>query len=271
MGPFDKPIDVSEPIQGLPVPRYPLPGDAWYDSVTFDWRAGPADDDLVDVGNYAVRSNRYYSRTDGENWPYRRQLFSDPRILVRRSVALRLASANQRLAGSGLEIMVLDGHRSLAEQQLLWDFYIALLSDRLNGTDPVSIARRAERFCFNPGHFDPEMPSTWPIHMTGGSVDLTIVERGTEEAIFMGGLFDDPSDISQTAYFERDDVSWEATSQDAAARASRRVLWHSLDRAGLVNYPAEWWHYDYGTALWSFNLGMRGLDSPAFYRAIDQR
>ena len=34
-------------------------------------------------------------------------------------------------------------------------------------------------------------------------------------------------------------------------RRNRRVLVDAMQRAGFVNYPAEWWHFSYGDKMWA--------------------
>jgi hypothetical protein len=37
--------------------------------------------------------------------------------------------------------------------------------------------------------------------------------------------------------------------------AGRDVLATAMSAAGLVNYPAEWWHSSYGDQYWAFQAG----------------
>ena len=34
-------------------------------------------------------------------------------------------------------------------------------------------------------------------------------------------------------------------------RRNRRILVDAMQRAGFVNYPAEWWHFSYGDKMWA--------------------
>jgi D-alanyl-D-alanine dipeptidase len=38
-------------------------------------------------------------------------------------------------------------------------------------------------------------------------------------------------------------------------RANRALLAQVLGRAGLVNYPSEWWHWSYGDRYWALLTG----------------
>ena len=66
----------------------------------------------------------------------------------------------------------------------------------------------------------------------------------------MGSIFDDADAISFTTHFE----SFELTSQSGIeARRNRRLLYHAMTAAGFVNFPFEWWHFDFGTQMWVMN------------------
>jgi zinc D-Ala-D-Ala dipeptidase len=41
----------------------------------------------------------------------------------------------------------------------------------------------------------------------------------------------------------------------AAARRERDILATAMNAAGLVNFPAEWWHWSYGDKYWAFQSG----------------
>jgi D-alanyl-D-alanine dipeptidase len=40
-----------------------------------------------------------------------------------------------------------------------------------------------------------------------------------------------------------------------AACRSRDILTGAMSAAGLVNHPAEWWHWSYGDRYWAFQTG----------------
>ena len=71
----------------------------------------------------------------------------------------------------------------------------------------------------------------------------------------MGGVFDDPAELSHTAYFEKINAE-QATGQYrlplgyTEALRNRRLLYWAMTGAGFANYPYEWWHFDWGTQFW---------------------
>jgi len=96
--------------------------------------------------------------------------------------------------------------------------------------------------------------------VTGGALDTTLRLRGSGEPLYMGGIFDDPSEVSHTACFERKlgnsgNGAEALLVSDIAALHNRRLLYWSMTEAGFVNYPYEWWHFDLGTQLWVLDGG----------------
>ena len=84
-----------------------------------------------------------------------------------------------------------------------------------------------------------------PVHTTGGSVDITIVnEKGIE--LNMGTKFGDYSEKSHTDYFE---IRYPA---DIEIVKNRRLLYNIMTDAGFTNMPTKWWHYDYGNKFWAY-------------------
>jgi D-alanyl-D-alanine dipeptidase len=226
-----------------------------------DPRSGEA---LVDVSEWGIAGRGYYARTDGLNAPYHRRFASAlEKVFCRRSVAERLGQANERLAPSGVELFVLNAYRPIALQRELWAFYIDQARERLDNPTESDCVAFAGEYCSDPRAYNESDSRTWPTHITGGAVDLTLRIRHTGELLFMGGVFDDPADLSHTAYFEKIDAE-HATEQrrlplsDSEALRNRRLLYWAMTEAGFANYPFEWWHFDWGTQFWVTNCTRLG-------------
>ncbi|WP_395142979.1 M15 family metallopeptidase, partial [Armatimonas sp.] len=39
--------------------------------------------------------------------------------------------------------------------------------------------------------------------------------------------------------------------------SNRRTLYGAMIEAGFVNYPNEWWHFEFGTRRWAGGRGMK--------------
>lgn len=154
---------------------------------------------------------------------------------VRRGVADRLVNA-QTLLPPGLRLLVLEGHRTRLVQE---QRYTAALA-RMRAAHPHA----AEDWLHTTVTVHHAPPAHAP-HVTGAAVDLTVVDRdGTP--LDMGSLVHDP------------DPACCPTASPAVtgpARTNRDLLTRVMSRAGLVNYPAQWWHWSYGDRYWAHLTG----------------
>lgn len=156
--------------------------------------------------------------------------------VARTSVIEKLQQASELLP-QHLGIVVLDAWRSREVQQGVQDDIretikrdYAHLSDTeqeqllLDFVAPV-----------NPDFISP--------HLTGGAVDITLFNLDTNEWVDMGSAFDEPTERSHTHFYEN------FPDQDACH--NRRLLYSVMSKVGFSNLPTEWWHFDYGNALWA--------------------
>lgn len=181
-------------------------------------------------------------------------------LLVRRSVGERLAEADRRLRREGLKLFLYDAWRPRAVQAFFHDVW---MPDELRRRRPElegeALMSEVARYWAAPTS-DPTRPAP---HATGGAVDLTLVWEDNS-ALFMGGIFDDVTELSGTDRFERDGDP-PSYSHDEA-RANRRLLYWLMIEAGFANHPDEWWHYSYGDQMWAIHMGkpaaLYGLAEP---------
>ena len=77
-------------------------------------------------------------------------------------------------------------------------------------------------------------------HQTGGAVDLGLCDQDGRD-LDMG-----------TNYLEHNQkTKTHCITLTEEQRRIRRVLVDAMQRAGFVNYPAEWWHFSYGDKMWA--------------------
>lgn len=91
-------------------------------------------------------------------------------------------------------------------------------------------------------------PGTPPPHFTGGTVDITLTFDG--RALALGTDFDGYNVSAATCSFE---------DRPGNIRTLRRLLYWSMRSQGFVVIPNEWWHFEYGTRLWSALTGQNAL------------
>jgi len=160
-----------------------------------------------------------------------------PHVLVRQGLAMRLVDARNALP-SGVDLKVVEGHRSIADQNAIIERYTGELRDLHPLADAVELNRLSSRFV---------APLAVAPHVAGAAVDLTLVDASGAE-LWMGTEIDaTPEDSDGACFF--------AAPVDSVARRNRILLADALSGAGLVNYPTEWWHWSYGDRYWALLTG----------------
>lgn len=217
-----------------------------YTGIPFD-RADPRfDDPLVPLDSFAIAYESHHARTDGGNWPYHAPIAGARKDMwLRRSAAEILARVNTRLAPHGAELFVLDGYRPIECQRGLWDFFV----EEGRHAGAAAPEGYALEHVFDPRPFDVAAPSTWPAHVCGASVDLTLRDRRTHEIFDMGVRFEDICEQSANDYFERQLLAGRIAPDDTRLWNRRLIHW-AMSAEGFLNDPFVFWHYDWGNQLY---------------------
>jgi len=217
---------------------------------------------LVDLSDFAIAGEPFYNISDGSNAPYGQKLDgSIPKLLVRTTIARMLQEANARLAPLGLELFVWDAYRPIETQGGIWAFFENLQRQRDPLPSEDEIYSEVIKYVSDPRSFDAENPLTWPTHMTGASIDLTLREKGSLRLLDMGGAFDQMDETSNTGYYETLFAKG-AIGPDHRGLLHRRLLFHAMAITGFTNYPFESWHFDWGNQMNSL-VGSIFLRQPA--------
>lgn len=175
---------------------------------------------LVDLADYRIICEPAY---------FNMGLSLDSTIFVRQSVAEKLVNVNARLGENKLKVW--DGYRSREVQltiyQKLWNETKAKQPEWNDDQLTIAVNR------FVTPLDNPVLP-----HMTGGAVDLTLIDANGVE-LDMGTGFDDFTPHAATF------------SQDIPKQVqqNRTLLLEAMAAEGFTNYPEEWWHFGYGDPL----------------------
>lgn len=169
------------------------------------------------------------------------------KMYVRKTVAEMLLRAARNLP-AGYKLKIWDAWRPPTVQKSLFDEYYAKLHAIFQGTGRTDEELKKMVQCFV--SYPSEDPNNPFVHATGGAVDLSVVDANGNE-LDMGTDFDDFSEAAHTAYFE--------SAPSSRIRDNRRILYNAMVDAGFTNYPAEWWHYDYGDNFWAALKGKEAL------------
>jgi len=158
--------------------------------------------------------------------------------LARHGVAERLCRA-QALLPRGYVLEVVEGWRSVAHQQMMYDATYREYRQAHPDWTETAVRRKTNRFS---APIDPRVP---PPHTTGGAVDLNL-------------LGPDGSGVDLIAPFElsgRRGAAMNARGLSPEAQHHRAMLAAALNAADFSNYPAEWWHWSYGDQAWALRTG----------------
>lgn len=164
------------------------------------------------------------------------RLFLNPRftdiVSVRAVIADKVNRALDFLP-EDMGMMIFESYRPRSRQMQLWQGILAQLTREDPKLAGEELIERAENFVSNPHKFGSGHQAAAAIDVTLCTLDGIELEMGTAVQAF-------------NALTEKDCA---ALSPDITKR--RQILKTALQNVGLVNYPAEWWHYSYGDRLWA--------------------
>lgn len=167
--------------------------------------------------------------------------YLDSRALDRLMIAQEYL-AQESTANEKYELLIWDAYRTVATQSAIYDKYVRDVAAK-EGISFEEAYPKGLDFVNSPHDVFP--------HGTGGTVDLTLLINGKQAE--MGTTFDEFNDRSHQDWFRNNEPS---TESDRAAHKNRELLRAAMEAAGYIGLPFEWWHYEWGTKLWSDLTGM---------------
>lgn len=182
--------------------------------------------DFVDVAAYipTIETDvKYYS---GDNFVGERiEGYNAPTILLTHATAEALKMAQEKLMSKGYGLRVFDGYRP---QRAVEHF-------RRWRALPETGATKARHY---PGYTKEEVfkhgfVSLQSTHTRGSTVDLTVVNIESREALDMGGVFD---------FFEKSSYS-NYPKLSVEQSKNRLLLKYLMLSCGFEPFVQEWWHF----------------------------
>ena len=215
----------------------------------------PSDEPLVYMNDRFMCDSKYFRWVEmgGNALPG-----SSPKIMCRKTV-FEMVEKAEALLPEGYRFVIFDAYRPIAVQQSLWDYF----RRRFRKQNPEKTEEEINHmtlFCISFPSYNVLLPS---LHNTGGAVDLTIIGPDGKE-LDMGCEFDEFTDAAWTTYFEDGQAGAGANIQ---ARDNRRMLYNVMTEVGFTNFPAEWWHFDYGDEKW----GLYTNNVPVYAGILDAK
>ena len=170
------------------------------------------------------------------------------RCYCRESVANMLVTAS-KLLPQGYKFLVWDSWRPVEVQKSLFDNFFHIQKSKFPKLSNAELERLTEKYVSMPSS-DASKPSP---HLTGGAVDLTIIDAHNNE-LDMGTTFDHFGRSAKTHYYdEKLRRKAKISARCLKIITNRRLLYNSMTFAGFSNYSEEWWHYDYGNQFWGIS------------------
>ena len=154
----------------------------------------------------------------------------------------------------------------LEAQKALWGHVENDVRNQRPELNDTEVFDEVIKYVSNPHRFERDDPQTWPVHATGGAVDLTLRSLKNGELLDMGSGFDEICAYTPTAAFELLHSDGKCNSDHPPLR-NRRLLYWAMTNSGFANYPQELWHFDRGTQLYVVNSA--GADKAAWYGYCD--
>lgn len=166
---------------------------------------------------------------------------------IRASVYAKLKQAKDSLP-PGYHMMVFETYRSFAKQEKLWATTQGQMRERYPDMDEDSLFRMCENFTACP--YD----GIGSGHMAACAIDLTLCDAAGREY-----------DMGTKMHEKHEKTKTDSPGLTPEQEKNRSLLKTAMENAGLVNYPAEWWHYSYGDHQWAWLIG----EKTAIYGIID--
>lgn len=141
------------------------------------------------------------------------------RAFLHRFTVEKLNRARALLTHSypGYKFIIFDALRPRSVQRALWNLVV--------GTE-------GQKYFAN--------PEVGSLHSFGFAVDLSLLDESDRE-LDMGAGFDDFRDIAQPRFEEKFLCEGALTETQIA---NRKILRSTMEAAGFIQLPNEWWHYD---------------------------
>ena len=187
--------------------------------------SGENDERLVEAKELAPGITAVYEKMD--MLPYLGES-----IMVRESVAKKLALIDERLSAHNFHLKIVYGYRHPEVQRLYFEKRKAELS--LQGVLVEELDEMTHAFVAVPDIAG---------HPTGGAVDVSILDKNGLPLDMGTGIADfaDPEKIKTFAA--------DLTEEQAA---NRKMLLEYFLAEGFAPFYGEWWHFSYGDKEWAF-------------------
>jgi len=175
-----------------------------------------------------------------------RRMKKEKSAYLRKTVAKMLCKAKSYLP-KGYTFIIGDAWRPQYVQKEIYNDFVKNFKKKYPKWSKEKIQREVEKYVasYRIGKFSSG-------HMTGGAIDLRLVKNGRKV----------PMKSSKLTYQENAKSFQPKLS--VHIQRNRKIMFDALAKAGLSNYPKEYWHWSYGDIWWA----RRNKKKYAIYGAI---
>ena len=193
---------------------------------------GASQEPLVDVRKYDPSIVSEHEQSD-------MQVYTGESILVRNTVAKKLAEVNKQLRNANnLRLRIVYGFRHPKVQEKYFRERKEVLRRENPSISEHDLIRLVHDFIAVPDVAG---------HPMGAAVDLTLVDD-SNNPVDMGNAISDYSDPDIIKTFA------EVTSEQASYR---KILHDAMTAQGFAPFYGEWWHFSYGDREWAAFYGKK--------------
>ncbi|MBL4812031.1 MAG: D-alanyl-D-alanine carboxypeptidase family protein [Rhodobacteraceae bacterium] len=190
-------------------------------------------EDPVDIVTFVETDKLFLNPIETTDWRIRRVVFD------------KVMACAEALP-DGLCLMMFDAFRPRARQWELWKPVFARITKDHPDWSEAQVYTETSRWVAPPDGLGSG-------HQCGAAVDVKLARPDRSELEF-GGPMKGLTGVAPTAWPVCDE--W---------RKNRDTLVAAMEATGMVNYPDEWWHFNYGDRLWA---EVTGRDT-AFFAPLD--
>jgi D-alanyl-D-alanine dipeptidase len=178
-------------------------------------------------------------RDSGFDLIFEPSINKDYQYLVREEIVEKIGRISRLLNEQDRTLIIRSVWRSFKHQQLLWDHYLKIARDQY---PDQSLEESREHVS---SYVAAEKKS---MHSTGGAVDALIYDSKNACVMDFGTNNGYKIDLNKKCYPYHPDIS-------AIAKENRELLIGLFENEDFVCDLKEYWHFDYGNAVWAIAKG----------------
>lgn len=162
-----------------------------------------------------------------------RMMKKDRTLYLRKAVARKICQAKKYLP-KGMTFIIESAWRPQHVQKRIYNDFMRSLSKKHPSWPRKRIVKEVEKYVasYRIGKYSSG-------HMTGGAVDLRLLKNGRRVSM-----------KSSKLSYQENSKSFQP-KLPKYIQQNRQIMAEALKKAGLSNYPKEFWHWSYGDIWWA--------------------